>query len=125
MSAAALIIAGVAVGIACLAALVAIPVFIIKFARSASRPFPDGVITTAEVIDHELLPTGVAPHGGHMLVPVYRFVDEHGTTRIGRDQIGDSGRIPVGSAMRVSYRPHNPARVRRLDQHRPATGLTV
>ncbi|MFK8024752.1 MAG: DUF3592 domain-containing protein [Ilumatobacter sp.] len=107
------------VAVVALAAAALVVVLIIWLSRRFSRPFPDGVVTNGVVIHHELVPTGSGSDGGRMLVPVYRFVDEQGVTRVARDQIGDSGQTRVGSTVSISYRGQHPTRVRRLleDSH--------
>lgn len=85
----------------------------VVIARRTTRPFPDGVVTTGVVIDHEL---HGGPDGHRSLIPVFRFVDQTGIERVARDQVGDNGSIAVGSTFDISYRPGKPTRVRRIRQ---------
>jgi hypothetical protein len=106
----------IAVGVAAVVIIalvigIAATVGAVVLARRTTRPFPDGVVTTGVVIDHEL---HAGPDGHRTLIPVFRFIDETGVERVARDQVGGNGSIPLGSTFDISYRPSDPTRVRRI-----------
>ena len=104
------------VGFVLLLVLLAIAALVIRLVSGLTKPFADGVTASGEIIGHQLLATGDGETAGRALFPVYRFVDQHGLVRTARDQIGDNGRLAVGTTMTISYRPQTPTRVRRVNE---------
>ena len=80
-----------------------------------TRPFDDGIETTAQII-------GVSP--GTTIIdgrvhqndsPIYRFEAVDGETYFVTDHVASSDRVAVGSTVDITYRADDPGNVRRTD----------